>query len=153
MLIQDQIGIIQKLQMFPIPKPVFWLDFFAVSYNKTALTMQQNSDLSRADLTGHSQFRPKKVGWPCPVSSVLKRTPVQDFYFFIMFYHKSKNWRPILPCYISVLQHSMIQEFFAILSAFLVHFTYKICRQIQKIEDLFWQLIFLRFPCDVSIIW
>ena len=35
-----------------------------------------------------SQFLPKRVGWPCPVRSALKRTHVQDFnYFPIMFYY------------------------------------------------------------------
>ena len=29
-----------------------------------------------------SQFLPKRVGWPCPVRSALKRTPVQDFNSF-----------------------------------------------------------------------
>ena len=47
--------------------------------------------LLRADLTGHSQsdkFLPKRVEWPCPVRSALKRTPVQDFNSFsIMFYY------------------------------------------------------------------
>ena len=40
--------------------------------------------LLRADLIAH---QPKRVGWPCPVRSALKRTPVQDFNFFsIIFY-------------------------------------------------------------------
>ena len=35
-----------------------------------------------------SQFLPKRVGWPCPVSSAFKRTPVKDFnHFSIMFYY------------------------------------------------------------------
>ena len=35
-----------------------------------------------------SRFLPKRVGWPCPVRSALKRTPMQDFnYFSIMFYY------------------------------------------------------------------
>ena len=45
----------------------------------------------RTDLTGHSQlanFCKKRVGWPCPVRSALKRTPIQDFNSFSMiFYH------------------------------------------------------------------
>ena len=33
-------------------------------------------------------FLPKRVGWPCPVRSALKRTPVQDFNSFsILFYY------------------------------------------------------------------
>ena len=33
-------------------------------------------------------FLPKRVGWPCPVSSAFKRTPLQDSNFFsIMFYY------------------------------------------------------------------
>ena len=35
-----------------------------------------------------SRFLPKRVGWPCPVRSVLKRTPMQDLnYFSVMFYY------------------------------------------------------------------
>ena len=35
-----------------------------------------------------SQFLPKSVGWPCPVRSALKRTPLQDFnYFSIVLYY------------------------------------------------------------------
>merc|ERR1712153_287243 len=35
-----------------------------------------------------SRFLPKRVGWPCPVRSAHKRTPVQDFdSFSIMLYY------------------------------------------------------------------
>ena len=39
--------------------------------------------LLRADLLNRARpfkpFLPKLVGWPCPVRSALKRTPMQDF--------------------------------------------------------------------------
>ena len=39
------------------------------------------------DGTAIQAHLPKRVGWPCPVRSALKRTPVQDFNSFsIMFY-------------------------------------------------------------------
>ena len=57
-------------------------------------------------------YLPKRVGWPCPVRSSHIRTPVQDFNSFSIIllhyqHHISKNWRPILPCYISRLSHSV----------------------------------------------
>ena len=49
-------------------------------------------DLLSADLTGL-----KRVGWPCPVRSAFKRTPVQDLnYFSIMLYYIiSTNYQKI----------------------------------------------------------
>ena len=58
-----------------------------------------------------SWFLPKRWGWPCPVRSALKRTPVQDFNSFSPHkHHISKNWRPILPCYYSGLLHSVLLQ-------------------------------------------
>ena len=56
--------------------------------------------LLRADLTGHGQiirFLPKRVGWPCPVRSAFKRTPVQDFnsYSILFFYNISTKYQKI----------------------------------------------------------
>ena len=56
---------------------------------------------------------PKRVGWPCPVRSALKRTPVQDFnYFSIMFYYIiSTTYKKLgdlfCPIHISGLSHSV----------------------------------------------
>ena len=63
-------------------------------------------------------FRPfwqKGLGWPCPITqfSPQKDTCAGFCVFFhkvlLDYYHKtSKNWRPILPSYISGLSHSAV---------------------------------------------
>ena len=60
-----------------------------------------------------SRFLPKRVGWPCPVRSALKRKPVQYFNSFsIMFYYIfSTTYQKIgdlfCPVHISGLSHSV----------------------------------------------
>ena len=58
-----------------------------------------------------SRFLPKRVGWPCPVRSALKRTPVQDFNSFSIRYIISTTYQKIgdLFCsdYNSGLSHSV----------------------------------------------
>lgn len=53
------------------------------------------------------------LGWPCPVRSALKRTPMQDFYHFpmIFYYISSTTYQKIgdlfCPVHISGLSHSV----------------------------------------------
>ena len=68
----------------------------------------------------HNRARPshlfwqKGLGWPCPVRSALKRTPVQDINSFsIMFYYIiSPTYQKIgdlfCPVHISGLSHSVL---------------------------------------------
>ena len=67
----------------------------------------------RADLTGHGQFLPKRVGGPCPVGSALKRTPVEDFNYFSMIHNISTTYQKIgdlfCPVHISGLSLSVLR--------------------------------------------
>ena len=63
--------------------------------------------LLRADLTGPGMaiqaHLPKRVGWPCPVRSALKRTPMQDFDSFpIMFYYIISTTYQIIGAYFAL---------------------------------------------------
>ena len=102
-----------------------------------------------------SRYLPKRVGWPCPVRSALKRTPVQDFNSFSIsiYYIISTTFQKLRDLFYSLIildfcTVCLVWENSTVLEIFLQDFVGNALDLINSTKlEIFWQDFCRKSPC------